>query len=120
LSSPTRDFTDPYLLDARLQKHRIARGHDLRRGRYYIVTAAVRSLSISIAAEDQNRRIVDIDAIKPSTGERSAAPSVKQSGDREVIFMGEKSLGFGLQLYELIYDNFRNQLKFARLQDIWH
>jgi hypothetical protein len=58
---------------------------------------------------------VGIDASKLSPGEGSAAPSVKQSGDGEVIFMGKKSLAFGLQLYELIYDNFRNQLKFTKV-----
>jgi hypothetical protein len=113
-SSPTRDYIeDPYYLNIKLQKHRIAQGHELKGRRYYLVTGLVRSPSISIVAEDQNAKIVDANVNTLEMAEGSVALSIKEAGNGEVVFTGKRSLAFGVELYELIYDKDRDQLKFG-------
>jgi hypothetical protein len=113
-SSPTRDYVeDPYYLNVKLQKHKIAEGNELKERRYYLVTGVVRSPSISLTAEDENARIVGGNVNVLETIGGSANLSIKESNNGDVTFMGKKSLAFGVELYELIYDRDKGQLRFS-------
>ena len=93
-SSPTRDYVeDPYYLNVKLQRHKIAQGHELKGRRYYLVTGVVRSPSVSIIGEDENAKSIDADVKALETAEGSAALSIEKSGQRRGCIHRQKELG---------------------------
>ena len=109
----TRDSVDALLLGSKLIRHTIIEDHPLyEKGyRYYLVTAVVRTSSISITAESDENKILDIDVDAMSIGENTTGISVKKSSETEMMFIGKKKLTFGVELYELIYDKKRKKLE---------
>jgi hypothetical protein len=108
----TRDSVDAMLLGSKLARHTLKKNHALYRKdyRYYLVTAVVRSPSISIVAESNRARAVDLDVKALKSGAK-AAVRVEQSDKGEVTFAGKKKLAFGVELYELVLDPERHTLK---------
>jgi hypothetical protein len=111
----TRDWIDPMLLGSKLMKHKIITGHALynKAYRYYLVTAVVRSSSISIIAEDETAKTVNVDLDALEIAKASAGISATKSNEGEITFTGRKSLAFGVELYELKYDEKNKTLQLA-------
>lgn len=115
----TRDYVDVMLVGRELVNYRIMEKHALygKGYYYYLVTAVVRSPSISIIAEDDNAKFMNIDLEGMKLLESSAGVLAVKSNDGEVTFIGKKSLAFGVELYELIYDAKSETLKIRMPQD---
>ena len=107
-SNVTRDYIDPFLLGRELNGYRVIEDHPLysENYRYYIVTAVVRSTSISIMSQgDNNKEVgIQVDPIQKLI-DVSTEVAIKKLKNEEVTFEGRKRLAFGIELYELIYDN---------------
>lgn len=109
----TRDHVDVMQLGSKLARHKIKQGNAIygEGNHYYMVTAVARSSSISINAENENNQSVDLDAELLKVGEGDMGVSVSSSGTGKLTFKGKKSLAFGVELYELMYDVKRSALR---------
>lgn len=109
----TQDRIDRYALGDKLRGHKIATGNTaIIPGRsYYIVTAIVRSNSISISARAESQKDVDIKAEVDSILGGSVSISQGTSRESETKFKGDKKLALGLELSELTYDTQYQQLR---------
>jgi hypothetical protein len=110
----TRDYMNAMALGGKLIRHQLMEDHPFydEGYRYYVVTAVIRTKSISIIGEgDQTKSgTVKVGAIK--IADVSTGVSVEESSGGEVTFIGEKNLVFGVELYELSYDSKRKKLKY--------
>jgi hypothetical protein len=80
--------------------------------RFYIVTGVARSNSISIIAQGENQKTLDMNAQAPMIAGGSANISVENISGGKVIFKGQKKLAFGVELYELVYNTVTKRLMF--------
>jgi hypothetical protein len=105
----TREYIDPYLVGNLLAdtkigykiKNNAAFDHDRE---YYIVTAVVKTPSISIVAKGDNNQLVDINAqaLESITGKVNI--SSKKLEDGKISFAGPKKLAIGVELFQLAYN----------------
>jgi hypothetical protein len=119
-SEITRDYTDPYWLSEEISDHTIKKNSAMygEGYRYFLVTAVVRSPSINIIAEDEQKKGVDIDVeILQQLANISADISVEKAGKGEISFKGKQSLAFGVELYELRYDSTDNCFRFKTVTE---
>lgn len=109
----TRDSVDVLLLGSKLIRHKLVEDHPLYEEgyRYYLVTAVARTPSISIIAENAKTKAVNVDVGAMQIADVATGVSVEKSSEGEVTFVGGKSLAFGVELHELLYDTKRNKLK---------
>ncbi|MGH2543872.1 MAG: hypothetical protein ACRDIB_13805 [Ardenticatenaceae bacterium] len=113
-ASATRDSVDPMQLGSKLIRHKIIEDHPLYDddSHYYLVTAVVRTPNISIVAQSDSSTAVDLGVEAMQLGSADTGVTVEKMQGGEVTFKGKKSLAFGVQLYELSYDQKRKKLKF--------
>ena len=109
----TRDYVDAMQLGSKLSRHKLKEENALYRegSQYYLVTAVARSSAISINAEGDNSQAVDLEAELFKVGGVDLGVSVSNSGKGKLTFEGKKSLAFGVELYELMYDSKRGALR---------
>jgi hypothetical protein len=102
-----RDKVDPISLGTRLMNHRVREGHPLvaKDYQYFLVTAVVRSPSISIVAEGKKQTKLDLDAkaLEGIVGVCGGV-SLKKSNTGELTYKGKMRLAFGVEVYELRFD----------------
>jgi hypothetical protein len=119
-TNATRDYVDPILFGNKLDGFRINERNPLysARRRYYVVTGVARCSSISIKAQGDNKKDANgyVKPIQAITG--SGGISVENSGQGQLTFKGEKSLAFGVELYELKYDIGDNRFKMEIMKDV--
>lgn len=110
----TRDSMDMLLMGSKLIRHRLIEDHPLyeKGHRYYLVTAVVRTPSISIISESNKTKVGIGDIGTMKIAEVAPRVTVEESHEAEITFSGEKNLAFGVVLHELLYDSKRNKLKF--------
>jgi hypothetical protein len=72
--------------------------------RYFVVTAIAKSPSISILLDRDQKQVMDIDAEIKQLVSASGGVSIEASGSGQITFKGDKSLAFGVELFELSYD----------------
>jgi hypothetical protein len=115
----TRDYIDPYWLSDEISGHRINEKSAMygEGYRYFLVTAVVKSPSINIIAEDEQKRAVDVDVKALQLANISANVSLEHAGKGEIIFKGKHNLVFGVELYELIYDSKYNCFRFKTVTE---
>ncbi len=115
-----RDWLDVLLLNERLVGQKMKEQHRnsfYGKGyRYFVATAVARSQSISIIAEDQNMKALDMD-IDPSLMKISPKLAVYSSRKGEVTFQGKKKLGFAIEVVELKYDEQKNEFSIGLVYD---
>jgi hypothetical protein len=111
--STTQDRIDRYSLGDKLKGYKIKEGNAaiIPGRKYYAIVAIVRSPSISIIAEDQNQKKVNIEAEASLLAGGSVSVSTENSKESELKFNGKKKLAFGVELCELTYDTVRQQFK---------
>jgi hypothetical protein len=86
--------------------------------RYFLVTAVVKSPSINIIADDEQKRAVDVDVKALQIANISTNVSLEYAGKGEIIFKGKHNLVFGVGLYELIiYDSNYNCFRFKTVAE---
>ena len=111
---PTRDYVDPLQLELALRDHKLDPKKSLfdAKRRYFITTAVMRSNALSITAQDDNAKSlnVEIEALRAVSAD--AGVKMEKDAQNEITFSGRKSLAFGIELHELRYDpsKRRNQL----------
>jgi hypothetical protein len=110
----TRDSTDPFWLGEEISDYTIKKESAMygESYRYFLVTSVVRIPSISIIAEDEQMRAIDVEAEAVQLAGVSADVSVERSGKGELTFRGKQNLVFGVELYELLYDTKENRFRF--------
>lgn len=101
--NPIRDYVDVFELGKSLINHRIMKENALyaKDRHFYIITAVVRSSSISIISEHNSKQTVDIDTGIMNLANVSGGISVENNGAGQITFKGQKNLAFGVELYEL-------------------
>ena len=110
----TRDYVDPYWLSEEIGDHTIKKESAMygEGYRYFLVTAVVRSPSISIGAEDEKSRAIDMETQAGHLANISTDVSVERSGYGELTFKGKQNLVLGVELYELLYNTKDNRFRF--------
>lgn len=102
----TRESIDPFAIGSALVDHRFKHHPWVREGNRYLVAAGfVRSPSITIQAQDETLRAVDLGAGLVKVLEASAAVSAEQSGEGKIVVRGEQPLAIAVELYELRWDD---------------
>ncbi|HZD82526.1 MAG TPA: hypothetical protein VE076_06590 [Nitrososphaeraceae archaeon] len=114
-TSATRDYVDPILLGSKLgegqYKFNTKNALYAEDRKYFVVTAVAKSGSFAISAEGDRKQLMDIDAEVKQLINTTAGVSIESSGSGQITFKGNKSLVFGVELFELKYDI--NNQKFA-------
>ena len=102
----TRDSMDPIAFGARLVECKPAKGHPMvaEGNQYFVVTAVARTPSISVVAESDSDKGGNLDLDVKGLAGISPSIEVKRSSLGELTFKGGKSLAFGVQLHELVFD----------------
>jgi hypothetical protein len=102
----TRDSMDPIAFGARLIECKPVKGHPMVAdgNQYFVVTAVARTPSISVVAESDSEKGGSLDVDVKGLAGVSPSLEVKKSSSGELTFKGGKSLAFGVQLHELIFD----------------
>ena len=97
------DSVDPGSLGLALAGRRLRDDQPLvRKGNdYFITTGVVRSPSISVVAEDERGRVIDLAAEVTAIVDGQAGISSQVTGAAEVTYTGAEPLAVGLQLCEL-------------------
>lgn len=115
----TRDYTDPYWLSEEISDHTIKKDSAMygEGYRYFFVTSVVRSPSISVIAEDEQMRAIDVEAQALQLASVTADVSVEKSGKGEITFRGKQNLVFGVELYELLYDIKESRFRFKTVTE---
>jgi hypothetical protein len=72
--------------------------------RYFVVTGVAKSPSISIITNADKKQQMDINADVKQLASASANISTEISGSGQITFKGNKSLAFGVEVFELGYD----------------
>ncbi|HET7285783.1 MAG TPA: hypothetical protein VFI70_13955, partial [Nitrososphaeraceae archaeon] len=96
----------------------ISESHPLysKGNQYYLVTAAARTPSLGIITQDNNQKIVSIDASVLQIGDVSSGATVESSSEGELTFNGKDSLAFGVELHQLDYDQAKHSFKINALR----
>lgn len=115
----TRDYVDPFLFGNKLDGYRINERNPLysARRRYYVVTGVARTSSISIKVQGDNKKDVNANVNAMQTISTSGGLCVKNSGQGQITFKGEKKLAFGVELYELKYHASDNRFLMEIMKD---
>lgn len=103
LTGATRDSVNAGALGTMLEGRRLRSTQPLvQAGNDYFVTAAVvRTASLSIAGEDEERQRTRLGAEVMAVGQGEAGVTVERGDAGEVTFRGSKRLAIGVELYEL-------------------
>ena len=108
-----RQSMDAGLFGSRLIRHRFNDEHAMVNpgNRYYVVSGLAQSPGITVSAntKDCNKIKLDAEVLKIAGGE--VGIEIEQSHEGEITYTGDTKLVFGVELYELIYDEKRNKMK---------
>jgi hypothetical protein len=117
----TRDSVQPQLLTSELGRYHVKEDSSLSEEgrRYYIVTGLAKSPSISIIAEGNNQKQLDIDAQVAGISDISSDVSVKKAHEGKTVFEGKDRLVFGIELCELEYDHTTRRFKFTQTDELF-
>jgi len=96
-----------------LINHVIPENHPLYdpKNKYYLVTAMIRTSSISIIAEDGNHQDIDIGLDVIGIAELSSSVSITKSSNNEMTYIGKNILVFGVEVHELNYSEKNRSFK---------
>ena len=67
---------------------------------YFVVTGVAKSPSISIALDGDQKQVMDVNAEVKQLVNASGGISIETSGSGQITFKGDKSLAFGVELFE--------------------
>lgn len=115
----TRDSVDVIQMGASLMGKALKTGHPLydEDNRYFLVTGVARTPSISIVAESQAGKSINLDLEALKIGELSPSLKAEKTGEGELTFSGDKSLAFGVELLEIAYNAGKNRIDLKMLSD---
>lgn len=85
--------------------------------RYFVVTAIAKSPSISIVLDRDQKQVMNIDPEIKQLVNASAGVSIETSGSGQITFKGDKSLTFGVELFELDYDIDRQKFSMSTINE---
>ncbi len=95
--------------------HKLADGEgfvDTGRNFSVFCSSSCNRKSINISTEDENNRSLDVSIEASKLAEASAKVSIEKSREGEITYKGDKSIAFGIELYQLDYDNTNRIFKF--------
>jgi hypothetical protein len=117
----TRDSVQPEVLRSELGRYHVKEDSNLSEEgrRYYIVTGLAKSPSISIIAEGNNQKRLDIDAQAADIANFSSDVSIKKSQEGKIIFNGKKRLVFGVELFELEYNRITRRFRLKQTDEVF-
>jgi hypothetical protein len=109
----TRDYIDANLLLEEFGRHKLKETDILNEEgrRYYIATGVIRSPSVSVIATDNSNKAVDIKTELAELIDPSVNVDSQNSTQGLITFTGNHKLAFGIELYELKYNNITNRLR---------
>jgi hypothetical protein len=110
-----RDHIDPYWFEEELDKHRFKPYNASRHEEgyaYFIVTARLRGNSIKIISYDKSGNKVDVGLEALLVGGGSFGLSTEKVSQGEVKFNGNKSLVFGVEVCEYVYNKREKRFTF--------
>ena len=106
-TNATRDYVDAALFGSALAsgyKFNTKNALYEEGRRYFVVTGVAKSPSISIALDGDQKQVMDVNAEVKQLVNASGGISIETSGSGQITFKGDKSLAFGVELFELSYD----------------
>jgi hypothetical protein len=108
-----RDSIDVGLMGSRLIRHRFDDRHALVNpgNRYYLVTGIARSSGITVTAETKESSSVALGAEVLKIAKAGGKVEIARGGEGVITYTGDKKLVFGVELYELKYDEKRQKMK---------
>lgn len=118
----TRDSVQPELLRSELGRYHVKEDSNLsaeEERRYYIVTGLAKSPSISIIAEGNNQKRLDVNAQAVGISNFSADVSILKSEEGKIIFSDKKRLVFGVELFELEYNNITKRFRLKLTEEVF-
>jgi hypothetical protein len=109
-----RESLNPLALGNALIGHRFVPSNPWVRdgNRYFAVAAVVRSASISIQGRDKGGSTVDLGVGVATVADANAAVQVEHAGASEVVYSGSMPLAIAVELYELRWNEEREELDF--------
>ena len=110
---PLRDAVDVGVMGSRLIRHRFKKQHALvnEGNRYYLVTATAKSKNLTVNAQSKSRANIELDGKALGLANATNKVRMEKSGDGSITFSGSIPLVFGVELYELSYDQDEDKLK---------
>jgi hypothetical protein len=110
----SRDSLVPTSLAAALIGHRLARANPwVRDGNHYFAVAAVlRSRSISIQGRDGNDTATGLGAGVATVADVDLKVRVERESESQVTYTGPDALAIGVELYEVCWDDTRQEFAF--------
>jgi hypothetical protein len=103
----TRDSVDPGALGNALIDRRLRQDHPLvlEGSRYFVVSGLARSPSLTVHATThaESGGGFDVEAVQVASAQ--AGLTVRRESDTAVTYKGNRALVFGVELYELFYDD---------------
>lgn len=109
----TRDSVDPGELGELLIDRRLRDDHPLvlRGSRYYVVSGVARSRSLTVHANNRVTTEAGLKAEAVKAAEGRGTVKVHRESDTTVTYEGDRSLVFGVELYELSPDDATSALR---------
>lgn len=110
----SRESLSPTGLGAALAGHRLARSNPWVKdgNQYFAVAAVLRSRSISIQGRDNQDSGADLGVGVATVADADAGVRVERESGSEVTYSGQVTLAIGVELYELRWDDDRQELMF--------
>jgi hypothetical protein len=120
-TNATRDYVDTALFGSALGggykfNTKNALYEDGRR--YFVVTGVARSPSISIVSEGDQKQVMNIDVEVKQLVKASGGISIETSGSGQITFKGDKSLAFGVELFELAYNIDKQKFSMSTINEV--
>jgi hypothetical protein len=108
-----RDSVDPGLVGSKLIRCKFNPNHALINpgNRYYLVTGVARSKGISVTAKTRGEQSIGLGAEVLKTADAEGKVAIEKEGEGTYSYTGRKWLAFGVELYELSYDERRAKMK---------
>jgi hypothetical protein len=108
-----RDSLDVGLMGSKLIRHRFSKKHALVNpgNRYYLVTGVARSKSISVTAVTKSEDSVGLGVEVLKTAKAEGKVEIEKQSEGTYTYTGPKHLAFGVELYELTYDERNDKMK---------
>ena len=116
-----RDSVQPELLRRELDRYHLNEVSSLSEEgrRYYVVTGLAKSHSISIIAEGDNQKRLDIDVQAVGITNISSDVTIKKAQEGKIIFNGKERLVFGIELFELEYNHITRRFKLKQTDEVF-
>jgi len=108
-----RDSIDVGLMGSKLIRHQFNEQHALINpgNRYFLVTGVAKSSSITVISETKDYNLVNLGAEIIHTVNANGNIEISIDGEGAITYTGKEKLIFGVELYELKYDEKRKKMK---------